>query len=135
MIRNIAFALVVFVLSCLPAHSAEQGIKFRFVISAKHTPQNASQNSRTYENAVLMSFGKAFSADFEEEFRFSLKPVRDASDVVVDLQLHDLKRGAVRVGEKTVRIVLGRSTDVLLSESVDYRYSVFLTTELHDLTK
>jgi len=115
------------------ACAAEQGIKLRFVISAKHTEQNSPQLSRSYENAVLMSFGKVFAASFEDEFRISLAPIEGSSGIKVKIGLRDLRRGGMDVGETTATVVLGDSADVVISQSDTYTYRVLLLADGHDL--
>lgn len=118
---------------CNCSYAAEQGIKLRFVISAKRTEQNSPQQIRSYENAVLMSFGKVFSASFEEEFRISLAPTEDSSGIKVKIGLRDLRRAGMDVGETTATVAPGGSADVLISMSDTYTYRVLLLADWHDL--
>ena len=118
---------------CNCSYAAERGIKLRFVISAKRTEQNSPQLLRSYENAVLMGFGKVFAASFEDEFRISLTPIEDSSGVRVKIGLRDLRRGGMDVGETSAAVTLGGSTDVLISESDTYTYRVLLLADRHDL--
>jgi len=119
----------------VPASATEIGVKVRFRVSEKTPGKDGTFETRTYENAVLMSFGEKFTGDFQKEFRVSLLAFEMDNSAKVEIAVHDLRHLGVAVGQGSAVVPFVGETLLDLSKVGERSYSVFLRAEKHALPK
>ena len=121
--------------AAVPVRAAEIGVKVRFRVSEKTPGKDGNFETRTYENAVLMSFGEKFTGDFNKEFRVSLLAFELDNSARIEIAVHDLRRAGVAAGQGSVVVPFVGETLLDLSKVEERSYSVVLRAEKHALPK
>jgi hypothetical protein len=133
--RRLAVALVFSLGSVGLIRAAETGIKLHFIISARGRQADGRAILRTYENALLMSFGEGFSADFEDEFRLGLRAIEQGPNARIEISLNDLKRNSLACGKRELVAIPGDDATAEFGDVDGFNYSVKLKTERAALPK
>ena len=119
--------------AAVPVRAAEIGVKVRFRVSEKTPGKDGNFETRTYENAVLMSFGEKFTGDFHKEFRVSLLAFEMDKSAKVEIAVHDLRRSGVAAGQGSAVVPFVGETLLDLAKVDERSYSVVLRAEKHAL--
>ena len=121
--------------AAVPVRAAEIGVKVRFRVSEKTPGKDGTFETRTYENAVLMSFGEKFTGDFNKEFRVSLLAFEMDNSARIEIAVHDLRRSGVAAGQGSAVVPFVGETLLDLAKVDERSYSVVLRAEKHALPK
>jgi hypothetical protein len=107
------------------------GVKVRFVITRLTKVPGSTETRSTYENAVLVAPGERFQADFQDEYRFSFRPVSTSNGVRVEVSLIDLKRHPMdeMSGQVEIRIGQGGGLTLRSLEGESYEIGLLVTTQ------
>lgn len=117
------------------AQAAKTGVKVRFRITERIQKAEGKAETRTYENAVLVSFGEKFTGDLHNEFRISLMATEMDKSANVEIAVHDIRRGGSFAGQGSAVVPFGGETLLELSKGDERTYSVILRAERHELPK
>jgi hypothetical protein len=117
------------------AQAGETGVKVRFRITERTKGADGKVELRTYENAVLMSFGEKFTGDFQGEFRVSLLALEVENSAKVEITVHDIRRSNALAGQGATSVPFNGEKLLELSKNEERSYSVVLLAEKHALPK
>lgn len=126
--------LAVLLASCTTVHEKHTGVDVRFVISMQ-TKTATGSDRRTYENGVLMSPGKTFQRNLDQQFNVLLHPEVRGETVSVEYRFDDLHFGSIVIGQGTVTVPMNGAADVDLGETQGRHYTVHFIVHERELPR